>query len=97
MKKGSVSKEKVVPVKKESTKKNKHYIAEKKVKAKKENIFKVIGSYFKGVSKELKRIRWTDKNDLLKYSLCTLLFVLFFGVYFYAIDWVVLLIRSLAN
>ena len=96
MKKGSEKKE----VKKIIEKKNKHYIAEKKVKPKKEkkeNVFKVIGKYFKGVSKELKRIRWTDKKDLLKYSICTLVLVLFFGVYFYAIDWIALLVRSLAK
>lgn len=96
MKKGN---EKTVS-KKETTKKNKHYIAEKKIKMKKEkkeNIFKRMFKYFKGVGKEFKRIRWTDRKDLFKYSLCTLVFVLFFGVYFYAIDWIVLLVRSLAK
>ena len=82
-------------------KKSKHYIAEKKnikkKKEKKENIFKRISKYFKGVFKEVKRIRWTDRKDLLKYSICTVMFVLFFGIYFYAIDWIVLLVRSLAN
>ena len=82
-------------------KKNKHYIAEKKnvksKKEKKENIFKKVSKYFKGVWKELKRIRWTDRKDLVKYSICTLVFVLFFGLYFYAIDWIVLLVRSLAK
>lgn len=86
--------------KKVTEKKTKHYIAEKKnvrtKKEKKENIFKRIAKYFKGVGKEIKRIRWTDRKDLLKYSICTLVFVLFFGVYFYAIDWIALLVRSLA-
>ena len=86
---------------KTTDKKKKRYIAEKKVvkakKEKKENIFKLTGKYFKGVAKEFKRIRWTEKKDLLKYSLCTLGFVLFFGIYFYAIDWIALLVRSLAN
>ena len=81
-------------------KKRKHYVAEKKnenvKKDKKDNIFKIVVKYFKGVLKEIKRIRWTDKKDLLKYSICTLLFVLFFGLYFYAIDWIALLVRSLA-
>lgn len=81
-------------------KENKHYIAEKKnvnvKRDKKENIFSKITKYFKGVLKEIKRIRWTDKKNLIKYSLCTLLFVLFFGLYFYAIDWIALLVRSLA-
>ena len=101
MKKGN-EKEKVVSKKeKKVANKTKHYIAEdkkKKVKKeKKENIFKRIFKYFKGVSKEFKRIRWTTGKDLLKYSICTLVFVMLFGVYFYAIDWIVLLIRSLAN
>ena len=107
MKKGSEKKvsvektnnSKVVKTK-TAEKKNKKYIAEKNVKTKKEkkeNVFKTVSKYFKGVGKEVKRIRWTDKKDLLKYSVCTLAFVLFFGVYFYAIDWIVLLIRSLAK
>ena len=95
MKKGS---EKKVTQEKETNKKNKHYIAEKKNnKVKKENVFKRALKYFKGVWKELKRIRWTEKKDLFKYSICTLVFVIFFGAYFYAIDWIVLLVRSLAN
>ena len=66
-------------------------------KKKKVNVFKRIGNYFKGVFKEIKRIKWTSGSDLLKYSLATIMFVVFFGVYFYAIDWVVLFIRSLAK
>ena len=88
-------------VEKKVEKKSKHYIAEKRntktKKIKKENMFKRIVKYFKGVVKEFKRIRWTTGKDLFKYSVCTLCFVFFFGVYFYAIDWIVLLVRSLAN
>ena len=105
MKKGSEKKvaekevtEEKKEIKKEKAKKKKHYIAEKKsIKLKKENIFKRIAKYFKGVGKEFKRIRWTDKKDLLKYSISTLVLVFLFGVYFYAIDWIVLLVRSLAK
>ena len=98
MKKGS---EKAVAESKSVAKKTKHYIAEKKnvktKKEKKENIFKRIAKYFKGVGKEIKRIRWTDRKDLVKYSICTLMFVFFFAIYFHAIDWIVLLVRSLAK
>ena len=77
------------------------YVAEKKKSKKKKkngvNIFKKISKYFNGVILEINRIRWTNKKDLFKYSVATLLFVLFFGLYFYAIDWVVLLIRSLTK
>ena len=56
-----------------------------------------IKNYFKGVKKEISRIRWTNGKDLVKYSVATVLFVLFFGVYFYAIDWIALVVRSLAQ
>ncbi len=50
--------------------------------------------YFKGVKKEISRIRWTSKKELVKYSLSTILFMLFFGVFFYAIDLLVAFLRS---
>lgn len=84
MKKDSTKKEKKVTVKKE-----------KDIK-KKKGLFKGIKSYFKGVKKEIGRIRWTSGKDLVKYSIATIMFVLFFGVYFYLIDLVVAFIRSLA-
>ena len=84
--------DKVKKTKDSKKKENKH--VEKKHK---ENIFKRIGKYFKGVLKEIKRIRWTSGKDLLKYSIATVVFVLFFGIYFYAIDWIALLVRSIAK
>ena len=50
--------------------------------------------YFSGVKKEVSRIKWTSKKDLLKYSTATVIFMLFFGVFFYAIDLLVALLRS---
>ena len=50
--------------------------------------------YFKGVRKEISRIRWTNKKDLLKYSVSTILFMLFFGLFFYGIDMLVAILRS---
>ena len=84
MKKDSTKKEKKVTVKKDKSTK------------KKKGLFKGIKSYFKGVKKEIGRIRWTSGKDLVKYSIATIMFVLFFGVYFYLIDLVVAFIRSLA-
>ena len=55
---------------------------------------KKIVDYFKGVKKEVSRIKWTSKKDLLKYSVASILFVMFFGVFFYVIDLVVALLRS---
>ena len=50
--------------------------------------------YFKGVKKEFSRIKWVSKKELVKYSLSTILFMLFFGLFFYAIDLLVALLRS---
>ncbi|MCI6847806.1 MAG: preprotein translocase subunit SecE [Erysipelotrichaceae bacterium] len=91
---------KVVVSKKEPTSRKK-YVAESnktiKKKASHESIFKKISKYFKGVVKEGKKVRWTNGKDLVKYSTAAVIFVIFFGIYFYAIDWIALLIRSLAK
>lgn len=59
-------------------------------------IFKSVTKYFKGVKKEIGRIRWTAPKDLLKHSITTVSFMLFLGIYFYVIDVLVSLIRSAA-
>ena len=59
-------------------------------------IFTGIGKYFKGVRKEIGRIRWTPGKELWKYSLTTVSFMLILGLYFYAIDLLVSLLRSVA-
>lgn len=55
---------------------------------------KKIVDYFKGVKKEVSRIKWTSKKDLLKYSVASIVFVIFFGVFFYVIDLLVAVLRS---
>lgn len=50
--------------------------------------------YFKGVKKEFSRIRWTSKKELVKYSISTIAFMLFFGIFFYLIDLLVAVLRS---
>ena len=95
------AKELVVKEEKVTKKNNKRekYIAEKKnvKKVKKDNIFKIIAKYFRGVGKEIKRIKWTSGKDLVKYSIASIVLIIFFGLYFYGIDWIALLVRSLAN
>ena len=59
-------------------------------------IFSSIGKYFKGVKKEVSRIRWTTGKELWKYSLTAVGFMLALGLYFYAIDLLVSLLRSVA-
>ena len=65
-----------------------------KTKEKKKNIFSKIAGYFKGVKKEISRIRWTKGKELLKYSVAAVIFILFFCIFFYVIDLLVALLRS---
>lgn len=59
-------------------------------------ILGAIARYFKGVKKEIGRIRWTSGKDLVKASTTTVAFMLFLGIYFYVIDLVISLLRSVA-
>ena len=59
-------------------------------------ILNAIVKYFKGVKKEIKRIRWTTGKELLKYSTTAVVFMIFLGAYFYAIDMLISLLRSVA-
>jgi len=82
-------------------KKRENYIAEnkkiKKEKKKRGNVFKAIKRYFVGVGKEIKRIKWTSGSELVKYSIASVVLIVFFGLYFYGINWIALLVRSLAK
>lgn len=54
-----------------------------------------IGNYFLGVKKELGRIKWTNSKNLVKYTISTLSFMVFFGIFFTVIDIVISLLRSI--
>ncbi len=59
-------------------------------------IFQGIGKYFKGVRKEIGRVRWTTGKELVKYSCTAVGFMVFLGLYFYVIDLLISLLRSVA-
>ena len=56
---------------------------------------KKIARYFSGVKKEISRVRWLSKKDLVKFSIATISFVVFFSLYFYAIDYITAWLRTL--
>ncbi len=47
---------------------------------------KSIKKFFKGVKKESKTVRWPDAKGLVKYSCITIVMLVFFGLFFYALD-----------
>ena len=52
-------------------------------------------SLFKQIKKEMAKVHFPNKKDMVKYSLATISFVLFFGIYFYVIELVMALVKSL--
>ncbi len=48
-----------------------------------------------GVVSEFKKVHWPNKKDMIKYSIATIVFVIFCGLFFYAIDIIFALIKSL--
>jgi len=43
-------------------------------------------SFLKQVKAEMKKVKWPTRKEMVKYSITTLLFILFFAVFFYLID-----------
>ncbi len=67
----------------------------KTIKSEKTSIFEKFMEFCHGVKTESKRIHWTDRKDLVKYSISTLVFVVFFSLFFYFIDILFAFVHSL--
>ena len=48
-----------------------------------------------GVKGEFKKVHWPKKEDMLKYSIATIFFIIFCGIFFYVIDVIFAFIKSL--
>lgn len=62
---------------------------------KKGEFMKKIRKFLDEVKKELKKVRWPNRKEMVKYSVATICFVIFFAVFFYLIDLAVAFIRTL--
>ncbi len=92
----TVKEEKVVKASKKETPKttkSTKKTAPKKT-TKKVGLGKRIRLWFKAVIGELKKVKWPSKKDMVKYSIATIVFVLFFSIFFYLIELVVALIKT---
>ena len=79
-------------------KKEKKKKAQKKEKIEEEskkNIFEKFKLFCKGVWTEALRVRWTSKKDMVKYSIATIIFIVFFSLFFYGIDAIFAFAQSL--
>ncbi len=53
-----------------------------------------ISNFIGGVKKELDRVRWPNKKDMIKYSITTVLFIIFFATFFFLLDIIIAFVRS---
>ena len=80
--------------KKEETKKvSKKEVKQTKASKKDKKVKKE--SFFKGVRKEMKNVRWPLKKEMVKYSIATLSFIVFFALFFAACDFIIAGIKML--
>lgn len=62
---------------------------------KKQSIWTRFMIYCHGVKSEAKKVRWTSKKDMVKYSIATIIFIIFCSLFFYGIDTIFALIQAL--
>ena len=57
-------------------------------------IDKLVITFFKEVKSEVSKVKWPTKKDMFKYSLATIIFVVFFALFFYLIDLIIALLKA---
>ena len=55
---------------------------------------KAIARFFVNVKKELKKVRWPKKKEMIEFSIATIVIVGFFMLYFTASDLVISLVEK---
>jgi len=78
-------------------KKEKEVTKKKKLKSKKKET-KVVKKKEKSVTTfkgELKKIKWPTKKEMIKYSIATIAFVVFFAIFFYIIEVIMAFLKSM--
>lgn len=50
--------------------------------------------FFKEVRSEVSKVKWPSKKDMVKYSIATIVFVIFFALFFYLINLIIALLKA---
>ncbi len=80
-------------VKKEKTKETKN--KPKTTNKEKKSLWTKFRMFCHGVKAEFDKVHWPSKENMVKYSIATIIFVIFCSLFFYAIDIIFALIQSL--
>ena len=81
---------------KKDTKKDKKDKKDTKKKESKKVVKVKKQGFFKEVKNEMSKVKWPSKKDMVKYSIATIVFVVFFALFFYAIDLVLALLKEVS-
>lgn len=73
----------------------KEKLKKEKSKSSKGNPLSGFKNFCGGVKQEVKRVHWTTGKDIVKYSVATFTFVIFFSLFFYLIDVLFALMHSI--
>lgn len=64
---------------------------------KKKSLWEKFMIFCHGVGDEFKKVHWPTKKDMVKYSVATVVFVVFLSAFFYLVDIIFALVHSLFN
>ena len=56
---------------------------------------KKIKTFFKDVKKELNKVKWPSKKNMVKYSVVTVVFIIFFALFFTALELIIAFVKTL--
>lgn len=49
--------------------------------------------FFYEVRKEVSKVKWPTRKDMVKYSVATIIFIIFFAIFFYLIELILALLK----
>ena len=55
---------------------------------------KAVARFFVNVKKEMKKVRWPKKKEMIKFSIATIIIICFFMLFFTASDIIISLVRK---
>ena len=55
---------------------------------------KAIARFFVNVKKEMKKVRWPKKKEMIKFSIATIVVICFFMLFFTASDIIITLVKK---
>ena len=94
MAKGS-KKQQDISAKMNKEKKAKDKKVEEKKTPEKKGFIEKFRIFCHGVASEFQKVHWPTKENMLKYSIATIAFIIFCGLFFYLIDIIFAFIQSL--